>query len=308
MTISYNAGSISNPNYGTISLPGSGTTYAVQMTAAASGSTGIAVADSDDYDFSTTDFTVFWEGDFFDFDAAVHLMSKLSGGEYVELIVLNSQIMRLAVNGDAGSPDAVQSTATVPSAKGFYAATYEAGSPNATVRFYYNGQKLGADVATASHGNLSNAGAQVISGRTVPGIRELSNTIRAGILNFKLSDAQVAQLYSSGIPDEWMWGSNVELTSGTLSVGKNYRINTFVAGDDFTNVGAASNADGIEFTATGTTPTTWSNGSALVTLGATLALLPETLPISPALEWPDSANGNNGTLPATGATKVVIRR
>lgn len=50
---------------------------------------------------------------------------------------------------------------------------------------------------------------------------------------------------------------SVSATSGSLVVGEAYEIETFTAGDDFTNVGAASNAKGIQFVATGTTPTTW---------------------------------------------------
>ena len=53
-------------------------------------------------------------------------------------------------------------------------------------------------------------------------------------------------------------------TSGALIVGRKYQIQTYVAGDDFTNVGAASNANGVEFIATGTTPTTWTNSSELI--------------------------------------------
>jgi hypothetical protein len=52
-------------------------------------------------------------------------------------------------------------------------------------------------------------------------------------------------------------------TSGTLTVGESYEITDFNAGDNFTNVGASSNATGIQFIATGTTPTTYSNGSTL---------------------------------------------
>ena len=54
-----------------------------------------------------------------------------------------------------------------------------------------------------------------------------------------------------------------DATSGSLTVGKKYIITDFQAGDDFTNVGASSNATGVEFVATGTTPTTWTNGSTL---------------------------------------------
>lgn len=54
---------------------------------------------------------------------------------------------------------------------------------------------------------------------------------------------------------------NTQMTSGVLVVGQNYTITAYVAGDDFTNVGAASNATNISFFATGTTPTTWSHSS-----------------------------------------------
>ncbi len=52
-------------------------------------------------------------------------------------------------------------------------------------------------------------------------------------------------------------------SSGLLQVGEQYTILLYTASDDFTNVGAGSNATGIIFTATGTTPSDWSNGSKL---------------------------------------------
>jgi hypothetical protein len=55
---------------------------------------------------------------------------------------------------------------------------------------------------------------------------------------------------------------NLTLNSGTLIVGNTYTIVDYL-GDNFTNVGASSNANGITFVATGTTPTTWTNGSVL---------------------------------------------
>lgn len=51
--------------------------------------------------------------------------------------------------------------------------------------------------------------------------------------------------------------------SGTLVTGQLYTIVNFAAGDVFTNVGAAANATGQSFIATGTTPTTWTNGSSV---------------------------------------------
>jgi len=74
----------------------------------------------------------------------------------------------------------------------------------------------------------------------------------------------------TGIKPPW-WevgtGSAVAQTSGALTIGWKYRISAYVASDVFTNVGAASNATGVEFVATGTTPTTWTNSSSLLKLG-----------------------------------------
>ena len=74
--------------------------------------------------------------------------------------------------------------------------------------------------------------------------------------------------YDLVVAPEDQWSDGTTATSGTLTVGKKYRIETFIAGDDFTNVGAASNATGVEFIATGTTPTTWTNSSVVGQVGA----------------------------------------
>jgi hypothetical protein len=63
---------------------------------------------------------------------------------------------------------------------------------------------------------------------------------------------------------QWQYRARLaKLTSGSLIVGQKYLIHDFNASDDFTNVGAGSNAAGVIFTATGTTPTTWTNSSVL---------------------------------------------
>ena len=77
--------------------------------------------------------------------------------------------------------------------------------------------------------------------------------------------------HPSLINPAWSLGTDYEicglrkrLTSGTLTVGYHYRIASYVSSDDFTNVGCPRNATGQCFVATGTTPTTWSNGSVLI--------------------------------------------
>jgi len=60
-----------------------------------------------------------------------------------------------------------------------------------------------------------------------------------------------------------VWGNATILSLGALVIGQTYEIIQYVAGDDFLNVGASSNATGEIFVATGTTPTIWTNGSVL---------------------------------------------
>lgn len=52
-------------------------------------------------------------------------------------------------------------------------------------------------------------------------------------------------------------------TSGSLVVGKTYKILTYITNDDFLNVGATANITGNTFVATGTTPTHWTHLSLL---------------------------------------------
>jgi hypothetical protein len=61
---------------------------------------------------------------------------------------------------------------------------------------------------------------------------------------------------------EYFW-AGAPLSVGPLVLGATYIITHFGAGDVFTNVGAASSAQGVIFTATGTAPTTWTHGSIL---------------------------------------------
>lgn len=75
--------------------------------------------------------------------------------------------------------------------------------------------------------------------------------------------------WTSAMNGKWfrLSGELPALTSGTLVFGRRYLIQSFVTGDDFTNVGAALNVTGVEFYATGTTPTTWTNASSLIPIG-----------------------------------------
>ena len=73
-------------------------------------------------------------------------------------------------------------------------------------------------------------------------------------------------------------------TSGSLTTAKRYQIETYVAGDDFANLGAAENATGSIFTSSGTTATNWTNGSTLIEITANVAYNASAATLEAALE------------------------
>jgi hypothetical protein len=70
--------------------------------------------------------------------------------------------------------------------------------------------------------------------------------------NYKVFTALLSQ---SGTSDVQV------IDGGTLIVGYTYKIISIQGDDDFTNVGAPFNSDGVYFIATGTTPAQWGNAS-----------------------------------------------
>jgi hypothetical protein len=95
---------------------------------------------------------------------------------------------------------------------------------------------------------------------------------RSVVFNRALSAGNVTELITLGVNPADQWGTQTGQTSGTLVASKRYRITTYVSADSFTNVGAASNTTGVEFVATGTTPTTWTNASTLNRIGGLVDL------------------------------------
>jgi hypothetical protein len=79
-------------------------------------------------------------------------------------------------------------------------------------------------------------------------------------------NSQLVPIMEWTIPNCYVTSStDIALVPGTL-----YRITSYVASDDFTNVGAPSNATGVFFYATGKTPTAWTSGSTLTAILAPL--------------------------------------
>jgi hypothetical protein len=116
--------------------------------------------------------------------------------------------------------------------------------------------------------------------------------------NLPLSADEIARAnaYDLFVPYAERWANGTLLTSGSLVKGKRYRINTYVAGDDFENIGG-TNESGSDFIATGTTATVWTNESELVLIGAVCSI--DLGPRTGATLNDESANSFNFTLNGT---------
>ena len=102
-------------------------------------------------------------------------------------------------------------------------------------------------------------------------------------------DASVTPSLGIGTPGAGPSGGTFWLgvstaTSGSLTTAKRYQIETYVAGDDFANLGAAENATGVVFTSSGTTPTDWTNGSALIEITTDVSYAASAATLEAALE------------------------
>jgi len=119
--------------------------------------------------------------------------------------------------------------------------------------------------------------------------------------NRAYTQVEIIKLYNNGVmgqnvlPNSDSYASQTAKTSGTLTIGKRYIIDTFVSDDDFTNVATLEsgtmNTSGCVFLCKATTPTVWTNGSSLHQIGCVAEYLPEN---AGRLGWIETQNGLHG--------------
>lgn len=182
----------------------------------------------------------------------------------------------------------------IPSANTWYhiVYTFENGASNA---IYVDGVSLTLNANTITGGTFDIAAALTIGERVGVYYKERFRGLTWW--NRALSAAEVLARYNGGVIAVADQDANsTELTSGTLTVGARYVLRDWITADDFTNVGAASNADGIEFIATGTTPTTWANLSKVVKIGAVGEWAPDGINKNDGKWYDSSTNSLDGTI------------
>ncbi len=184
---------------------------AVSMTAAASGSSGITVADDDDIDFGTGDFSIHWEGALPDWDDGStqrlwykYQSSAIRGGANV----ISGGLMNCFFRDSSGNLISESSAASVETilspnqnAKLTYVCTRETASADGSVAFYINGALFDTQgIPAAATVSISNSGNGNISCSGTDGTGRLASTTRALYLyNRALSAAEVLSLCNNGV-------------------------------------------------------------------------------------------------------------
>lgn len=100
------------------------------------------------------------------------------------------------------------------------------------------------------------------------------------------------------------WLGVSSATSGSLHNGSRYYIQNYVAGDDFTNVGATTNEAGEIFTKSNGNPANWTNGSTLVEITTDVAYSATAATLLAALEATEAVTTGAVTVTKSGDSPV----
>jgi hypothetical protein len=204
---------------------------AVNMTAAASGSSGITVADNDNIDFGTGNFGLLFNGSIPSWVASAILLQKLTGGVGYQLeTVVTTGYLKLTLN-------ALTFTTTI--APSFVAGTsheivvtVSVGTAQTTVSFYVDGILLETLAAQNNTTTVSNAALLYILGTNA--VRTAGTCSFAATYNRALTAVGVLDLYRNGIAFADKWGSQTAIYTSDFSAGV----------DSWTNGGGAPTITG----------------------------------------------------------------
>lgn len=213
--------------YATVREPDQG----VVMTAATSGSNGITVADNDNIDFGTGNFTLVWRGSLPDWapGGSVRFFYKFGGIDNRWSLVLyntGSYFWEYIHKKTAETTVDIYSlafpaTITDNTVHTFAAAiTRETASVDGTVACYIDGVLTGTmTIPQGTPADISNSGTLTIMGDQNTGTRNASTTHHAYTFNRALTAAEVLDLYRNGIAFADKWGSQTAVYTSNFSAG-----------------------------------------------------------------------------------------
>ena len=254
------------------------------------------VSDDADLDVTTFDFSIVQRFSLTSVGTANQFQVHKESGGIGYGIEVREDDLHIRLDDNTADASAIIGTAVFAAdTEGTVVVTFDRDG-NATA--FVNGINVGTVDISGSALTLANAGDYVL-GDDVAGSKVMTGQISLNQLWNRLLTETEVKAITNGAPVDFAdsAANQTEQTSGTLTIGQRYRLNDFITGDDFANIGA-TNEDGNEWIATGTTPTTWSNNSKVVPIGVVGNFLPQNI-TDPT--WFDSS-GNDNDLTVTNAT------
>jgi len=191
---------------------------AVNMTAAASGSSGIKVADNDNIDFGTGNFTLVFRGILSDWTPSsviypIHKQIAIPG--YFMGISATTGKIRLGLNTTVFESSIGNSF--VDNTIHEITNTVSVGAANTTVTHYIDGIQLGSAIVATNETTVSNTESLSIMGSGTT--RYAGNCSFVATYNRALSAAEVLSLYNNGIDYADKWGNQTAIYTSDFSVG-----------------------------------------------------------------------------------------
>ncbi len=183
---------------------------AVELTAASTGSTGIVVADNDNIDFGTGDFTLVWRGSLPDWisGSGMYIMMRSDNGFSVAISTAGYIQCYFA---DAGASYNSVANTFIDGTVHEIVVSVDNGT---SIAYYVDGKQLGSSVAIPSI-DVDSGTSLYISGTNA--IRTASRTEAVYTYNRALSADEVADLYKNGPKYEDKWGSQTAVYESDFS-------------------------------------------------------------------------------------------
>ncbi|MCD6330233.1 MAG: hypothetical protein J7M10_07820 [Candidatus Cloacimonetes bacterium] len=188
----------------------------VTLTAASSGSNGIQVANNDDINFGTGDFTLCWIGSLPDWtpDANVKIFNTGAASPFLEAFVHTSGSIRLRLNNIIFS--SVNLNMLLADALATIVFSISVEDIETVINFYINGI-LFDTISDTNVGSTDNSEPLYICGASA--VRFASTTQAAYTYNYALDADQVKDLYENGVALSDRDGSMTELGNGAWQNG-----------------------------------------------------------------------------------------
>lgn len=226
----------------------------------------IKIADNDNLDFGTGNFTLSWKGSLVNWSTAGQFLIYKHGPSpsYAGYVLAIGTDGKISVDLWEDYATAKYTTAYSSAGTGLVNGTEHeitaVITQGASVAFYIDGVAFGSNATLTTTRNVNNAGAFYVSGYTQGGTSaKFAGTVsRVRIYNRALSAVEVLSLYQNGVATADKWGNQTPIYTSDFSAGIDSWNNTLIGGTTDGNIdgvsdGSVSKDNCLRFTSSATT-------------------------------------------------------